>query len=113
MHRHFLTYKPIGFLSQFKYEGKRASRKKLLGSLHDFPEGTMAIGRLDEDSEGLLLLTTDGKESHRVRSKSVVKEYFVQVDGIITEDAIIHMKEGVTIGTVSYTHLTLPTILLV
>lgn len=69
-----------------------------MGELHDFPPGTMAIGRLDEDSEGLLLLTTDGKMSEQVRSKKVDKEYYVQVDGIITQEAINQMKNGVEIG---------------
>ena len=59
--QHFALYKPHGYLSQFVYEKK--GTKKKLGELFDFPEGTMAIGRLDEDSEGLLLLTTDGKMS--------------------------------------------------
>ena len=95
-HRHFMIHKPYGYLSQFIYELKR--KKKLLGELHDFPLGTMAIGRLDEDSEGLLLLTTDGKMSEIVRSKKVDKEYYVQVDGIITQEAIDKMKEGVEIG---------------
>jgi len=95
-HRHFILHKPYGYLSQFIYELKR--KKKLLGELHDFPAGTMAIGRLDEDSEGLLLLTTDGKMSEIVRSKKVDKEYYVQVDGIITQEAIDQMKNGVEIG---------------
>ena len=77
MHQHFLIHKPYGYLSQFIYELKR--KKKLLGELYDFPEGTMAIGRLDEDSEGLLLLTTDGMMSEIVRSKKVEKEYYVQI----------------------------------
>ena len=94
--RHFIIHKPHGYLSQFIYELKR--KKKLLGELHDFPERTMAIGRLDEDSEGLLLLTTDGKMSEMVRSKKVDKEYYVQVDGIITQEAIDKMKMGVEIG---------------
>ena len=64
-----------------------------MGELHDFPEGTMAIGRLDEDSEGLLLLTTDGKMSEIIRSKKVDKEYYVQVDGIITPEAIEQLKK--------------------
>ncbi len=95
-HRHFILHKPYGYLSQFIYELKR--KKKLLGELHDFPAQTMAIGRLDEDSEGLLLLTTDGKMSEIVRSKKVDKEYYVQVDGIITQEAIDRMKNGVEIG---------------
>lgn len=66
-HQHFIIYKPYGYLSQFVYELKR--KKKLLGELYNFPPNTMAIGRLDEDSEGLLLLTTDGKVSESIRSK--------------------------------------------
>lgn len=58
----------------------------------------MAIGRLDEDSEGLLLLTTDGMMSEVVRSKKVEKEYYVQVDGQITETAISLLQQGVGIG---------------
>jgi len=96
MHRHFLIYKPHGYLSQFIYEKKRA--KKLLGELYNFPQGTMAIGRLDEDSEGLLLLTTDGMMSEMVRSKTVEKEYYAQVDGVINQIAIDELKKGVTIG---------------
>lgn len=95
-HQHFIIHKPYGYLSQFVYELKR--KKKLLGELYDFPAGTMAIGRLDEDSEGLLLLTTDGKMSEAIRSKKVDKEYYVQVDGIITQYAIERIKNGVEIG---------------
>ncbi|ESU27014.1 pseudouridine synthase [Flavobacterium limnosediminis JC2902] len=96
MHRHFLLHKPHGYLSQFIYEKKRS--KKKLGELFPFPDGTMAIGRLDEDSEGLLLLTTDGMMSELVRSKTVEKEYFAQVDGIVTQEAIEQLKNGVEIG---------------
>jgi 23S rRNA pseudouridine2457 synthase len=95
-HRNFLIHKPHGYLSQFIYEKKRP--KKLLGELYDFPEGTMAIGRLDEDSEGLLLLTTDGMISEMVRSKTVEKEYYAQVDGIITQEALEQLRSGVEIG---------------
>lgn len=95
-HRHFLIHKPHGYLSQFIYEKKRP--KKLLGELYDFPNGTMAIGRLDEDSEGLLLLTTNGMMSEIIRSKSVEKEYYAQVDGIITPEAVEQLKNGVEIG---------------
>jgi 23S rRNA pseudouridine2457 synthase len=96
LHRHFIIHKPYGYLSQFIYEKKR--HKKLLGELYSFPEGTMAIGRLDEDSEGLLLLTTDGMMSEIVRSKTIEKEYYAQVDGTLTPEAIQQLKEGVEIG---------------
>lgn len=105
-HRHFMVHKPYGYLSQFVYELKR--KKKLLGELHDFPAGTMAIGRLDEDSEGLLLLTTDGKVSEMIRSKKVDKEYHVQVDGIISQEAIDRMKQGVEIGFEGIKYITKP-----
>lgn len=96
IHQHFALHKPHGYISQFVYEKKRNKRK--LDELFDFPEGTMAIGRLDEDSEGLLLLTTDGMMSERIRSKTIEKEYFAQVDGIITDEAVELLKFGVEIG---------------
>jgi 23S rRNA pseudouridine2457 synthase len=96
IHQHFILHKPHGFISQFIYELKRNKRK--LGELYNFPEGTMAIGRLDEDSEGLLLLTTDGMMSELVRSKKVEKEYYAQVDGIITLEAVEQLQNGVEIG---------------
>ena len=108
LHRHFIMHKPYGYLSQFIYEGKRKKRKKLLGNLFDFPEGTMAIGRLDENSEGLLLLTTDGKVSEFIRSKKVEKEYYVQVDGIIDDTAIAELEKGVEIGFDGQKYITKP-----
>ena len=68
----------------------------------------MAIGRLDEDSEGLLLLTTDGKTSEAIRSKKVEKEYYVQVDGKITPEAIENLKSGVEISINGKKYTTLP-----
>lgn len=105
-HNHFILHKPYGYLSQFIYELKR--KKKLLGELYDFPKGTMAIGRLDEDSEGLLLLTTDGKMSEIIRSKKVDKEYYVQVDGVITQEAIDKLKKGIEIGFNGAKYITKP-----
>lgn len=105
-YRHFIVHKPFGYLTQFIYNGKR--KQKLLGDLHDFPEGTMAIGRLDKNSEGLLLLTTNGITSAQVRSKSVEKEYYVQVDGIINAAAIEKLRNGVEIGLDGGKYLTLP-----
>ena len=104
-HTHFLIHKPFGYLSQFTCELKK---KKLLGELSEFPEGIMAIGRLDEDSEGLLLLTTDGKVSEDVRSKKVEKEYYAQVDGLITDEAIEQLQSGVEIGIRNVKYMTLP-----
>ena len=103
-HRHFLIHKPYGYLSQFVGEAK----KKKLGEFHDFPEGIMAIGRLDEDSEGLLLLTTDGRMSEYVRGKKVEKEYYVQVDGQMTDAAVAQMQVGVEIGIHGVKFLTNP-----
>ena len=105
-HRHFVIHKPLGFVSQFVYPHKR--KKGLLGELHNFPENTMAIGRLDVNSEGLLLLTTDGRVSEQVRSKKIEKEYYVQVDGIIDEKAIQKLQAGVEIGYKGEKYLTLP-----
>ena len=105
-HSHFIIHKPYGYLSQFIYELKR--KKKLLGELYDFPKGTMAIGRLDEDSEGLLLLTTDGMMSEIIRSKKVDKEYYVQVDGIINQEAIEQLQKGVEIGFNGTKYMTKP-----
>lgn len=102
---HFIIYKPFGYLSQFVCELKK---KKLLGALYDFPEETMAIGRLDEDSEGLLLLTTDGKVSEAIRSSEVEKEYYAQVDGIISDEALKQLRTGVEIGFEGIKYQTLP-----
>ena len=97
-HHHFVLHKPYGYLSQLVNNQNRRKNKKLLGELYDFPDGTMAIGRLDETSEGLLLLTTDGKVSEQIRSNKVEKEYYAQVDGLITNAAIKQLQEGVEIG---------------
>jgi 23S rRNA pseudouridine2457 synthase len=72
--------------------------KKLLGDLYNFPKNSMAIGRLDEKSEGLLLITTCGKTSDYINSSNIEKEYLAQVDGLITNEAIKLLKTGVEIG---------------
>lgn len=97
-HKHFIIYKPYGYLSQFKSHDSKQQRKRFLGELYAFPKGIMAIGRLDEKSEGLLLLTTDGKMSDYVNSQKVDKEYYAQVDGAITNEAIKQLQLGVEIG---------------
>ncbi len=105
-HQHFKIFKPYGFLSQFVPETRK--KKKVLGELFPFPDKIMAIGRLDHDSEGLLLLTTDGMKSFQVRDKSIEKEYYVQVDGEITQDAISQLQKGVNISVNGTNYLTLP-----
>ncbi len=105
-HQHFKIFKPYGFLSQFVPESRK--KKHLLGELFDFPNKTMAIGRLDHDSEGLLLLTTDGMMSYKVRDKAIEKEYYVQLDGEITVEAMLQLKNGVEIGINGTKYITLP-----
>jgi 23S rRNA pseudouridine2457 synthase len=107
-HQHFALHKPYGYLSQFVVNGKQKKRNKLLGELYNFPAGTMAIGRLDRNSEGLLLLTTDGKVSYEILSHKYEKEYYVLVDGIITEEAIQQLKEGVEISLEGAMYKTIP-----
>ena len=94
VNQHFIIYKPYGYLSQFINNQTKRSNKKLLGDLFDVPADTMAIGRLDEKSEGLLLLTTDGKTSEFIRSSKVEKEYYAQVDGLITVDSIEKLNKN-------------------
>lgn len=107
-HRHFLLYKPYGFLSQFINNQTKRSNKKLLGELYAFPENTMAIGRLDKDSEGMLMLTTDGKISDLIGSGRVEKEYYVQVDGKITSEAVKKLSQGIEIGLEGTKYITRP-----
>ena len=69
----------------------------------------MAIGRLDVKSEGLLLLTTNGKVSDYITTRGKVeKEYFVQVNGIVTIDAVEKLKKGVEIGFNGKKYITKP-----
>ncbi|MDH3321395.1 MAG: pseudouridine synthase [Flavobacteriaceae bacterium] len=98
IHRHFILYKPFGYLSQFVNNQTKRTNKKLLGQLFDFPERTMAIGRLDEKSEGLLLLTTDGKTSDLITGKKIEKEYYVQLDGDIDAGTISKLASGIDIS---------------
>lgn len=99
LQKHYKLYKPFGMLSQFHSNAPREKHKKhFLGELFDFPEGIMPIGRLDEKSEGLLLLTSDGDLSYKINNSGLEKEYWVQLDGIITIEAIQKLCKGVDIG---------------
>ncbi len=107
-HRHFILHKPFGYLSQLVNHQNKRRNKKLLGELYDFPEGTMAIGRLDEGSEGLLLLTTDGKVSEEIRSNKIEKEYWAQVDGQIDEEAVEQLRSGIELNIEGKLYTTQP-----
>ncbi|MCL1140099.1 pseudouridine synthase [Shewanella pneumatophori] len=106
LYSHFVIYKPFGFLSQFVPETRKS--KPVLAQLYNFPDKTMAIGRLDHDSEGLLLLTTDGMQSHLIRSKDIEKEYYVQVDGKVSAEQLMLLQQGVEIGVNGTKYQTLP-----
>ena len=96
-------------LSQLSSNEERQLRKKhFLSELFDFPMGTMPVGRLDEKSEGLLLLTTDGKLSDAINRSGVEKEYYAQLDGEITPEAIKMLQNGVEIGFEGKRYLTKP-----
>ena len=107
-HRNFIIHKPYGYLSQMVGDPKKQKKKKLLTDLYEFPAGTMAIGRLDEASEGLLLLTTDGKVSEHVRSRKIEKEYYAQVDGLINSEAIEKLEQGLEINIEGVRYTTAP-----
>ena len=94
--RYFILHKPTGMESQFvsPYESD------LLGDIDfDFPEGTHAIGRLDKNSEGLLLLTTNKKITALLfQSKLPHKRiYLVQVKFKMNEESLKKLQEGVSI----------------
>ncbi len=109
IHLHFKLYKPFGMLSQLDSNDTRQKRKKrFLTELHDFPEGTMPIGRLDEKSEGLLLMTTDGKISYAINRSGVEKEYYAQLDGEISDKAVELLAKGVEIGLEGKKYITKP-----
>jgi 23S rRNA pseudouridine2457 synthase len=99
-HAQFLLYKPDGVLSQFVTRAKVKKRHRFLGDLgHAFPAGTMAVGRLDRATEGLLLLTTDGRLSYHVTTAGrVEKEYWAELDGVISDGALAALERGVDVG---------------
>lgn len=95
--RYFIIYKPVNMVSQFISSHK----VNLLGDLnYDFPEGTHAIGRLDQNSEGLLLLTTNKKITKLLfqGEKPHVRTYLVQVKNKMTLETIKRLEQGIEIS---------------
>jgi len=84
----------------FVTRAKVKQRHRFLGDLgHAFPAGTMAVGRLDRATEGLLLLTTDGRLSYHVTTAGrVEKEYWAELDGVISDGALAALERGVDVG---------------
>ena len=98
MARLILFNKPFGVLSQFTDRGSETARQ----TLSDFVQvpGVYPAGRLDRDSEGLLLLTDDGRLQARIADPKfkLPKTYRVQVEGEITDDALAALRAGVMLN---------------
>lgn len=93
-HRYFVIYKPFGILSQFSGD------KDTLKELGDFPKEVYPVGRLDKDSEGLLLITDDKALNNYLLHPSFghKRTYLVQVEGVPDEEAIRKLEGGVEIN---------------
>jgi 23S rRNA pseudouridine2457 synthase len=87
--------KPYGVLSQFTPEGRWQGLKDHI----DLP-GVYVAGRLDADSEGLLLLTDDGPMQARIADPrfKMEKSYLVQVEGLVDDQALTTLARGVTLN---------------
>ncbi len=92
-----LFNKPHGVLSQFTDKGSPTKRETLSDYI-DIPN-VYPAGRLDRDSEGLLLLTDDGRQQSRISDPryKMPKTYYVQVEGIVDEDSLQQLRNGVVL----------------
>lgn len=104
---YYLIYKPYLMLSQFSREGDKPTLADLAV---DFPTDVYPVGRLDADSEGLLLLTSDKQLNHRLLNPKFRhnRTYYVQVEGQLTIDAVEQLAAGVTISVDGKPYRTLP-----
>ena len=89
---YFAIYKPYGMLYQFTND----QGVPVLGEIYDFPKDVYPIGRLDKNSEGLLLLTNDNQFKSDILEpkQKLAKTYWVQVDNEITDKAINTLSNG-------------------
>jgi 23S rRNA pseudouridine2457 synthase len=105
---YYIIYKPYKFISQFTSSHKK---KKCLGELgFAFPKDVYPVGRLDENSEGLLILTNDKSLNFKLLNPEFEHKriYLVQLQGIITNEALKQLETGVTIALDSGPYLTRP-----
>ena len=96
MYKYFVVYKPFNVLSQFtSHDGK-----KTLKDYFDVPGNVYPVGRLDYDSEGLLILTDDTSLNNYLLNPlhNHEREYWVQVEGNIKNEAVAQLEKGVTIN---------------
>lgn len=91
---YLLFWKPYGVLTQFTDQEGRSTLKDYIDQLGVYP-----VGRLDQDSEGLLLLTDDGPLAHRLSDPRFdhPKTYWAQVEGIPDQSSVQALTSGVTI----------------
>ena len=96
MHHYFIIYKPYRVLTQFS----SSEGRQTLADFFDVPKDVYPVGRLDYDSEGLLILTNDTQLNHRLLhpQHNHEREYYVQVEGCVTQEAIHQLQQGVTIS---------------
>ncbi|MDE1190786.1 MAG: pseudouridine synthase [Arachidicoccus sp.] len=94
--RYFVIYKPYQVLTQFSPQ----ENKQTLKDFFAVPKDVYPMGRLDYDSEGLLILTNDKQLNHRLLNPEFAheREYWVQVDGAITQSAVEQLQKGVDIN---------------
>ena len=98
MPRTLILNKPYGVLSQFTDKGNAGSERATLSDYVDVP-GVYPAGRLDQDSEGLIVLTSDGALQNRIASPDykTPKTYWAQVEGTPDESALDALRKGVTL----------------
>lgn len=109
---YLMLHKPAGVVSAT--EDNREKTVLDLVRPEDRKNGLFPVGRLDKDTEGLLLLTDDGELAHRLLSpkKHVDKTYYAKIDGQVTEEHVKQFREGLDIGDEKKTLPAVLTILL-